>query len=1094
LLYLSNDNVSDTPDLNSIFISDLTLGKMPRSNKKKLSPNQVAPSADMSIRNLLGKEKSLMISRAIASGKKHGINMKHGSSNPGTGDCAFESIIQNNNDRSCFQEKYIMSIDWYRRIWVTDMANRTIDSPFNIYTRQQWLDGWKEMLAPGTYERGIFGDLMLPGIACGVRKILLIFNTNPNTPHDPIYIVDPSNFNVRPDTEIPILLAYNMAHYESMEPCTEADIQATVELVKDYQEGRYRYGRNNIPSLISLETLNSDVAAEAQPTNRVGVNKSRITAKDIKISCDNEVKPETYQEDNRSVNSERNRMSLKRRTSSRDVANKDEPRKRPQKGLHKNEKPDPIDIDQNNLKPDEFINLEEIDDFLDNRRYKYRNGDSGKDARQKHTYQETSKAEPKKSQQKPRAGKKSIFKAAENINLEEIDDFLDRERNNANLYYRSVNKSSEYPIREVDGKMECPFCGIAVKNVNIHFQRMLNCGDKVDMGHFSNIFEEYRILKARNRNRIKAQNFISRKKQTEPESFRLKTNAAERKKKAKQREEDPEAFRADTNAAQRKKKEKKKKADPEAFRANANAAERKKKAKQKDANTEAFRADTNAAQRKKKDKHKKADPEAFRANANAAERKKKAKQKDANPEAFRADTNAAQRKKKDKHKKADPEAFRAKTNADQRKKVEKQNANIDKKQRRQNFSRAVLFGPIFICSCCSRKLYENGVKKITEELKDKINQRKPYFYRHCIPKEEPIEIDLDGNYELSGNYICGTCKTSMMQGKIPSMATINGLQLAPIGDNCHLTELENNLIALNINFQYIFCLKKSRWAATKKQMISVPVGVDTVLNTIEQLPRMPRQAGLVPVNLKRKRVYQNSHKKELIDPDKIFRTLNYLKKCQNPYYQFFDDIETFKERCKEQDFQGHELLFGEEDDEHEEEILNQDEANNDESNIDESEDRDLAQENTIRRHQFDHNRNTCMTNNYPEIFADENGQKTTKEISFAPAEGNCPTNLLDEKDWDIKSWPALHPDGRFGLHYKRKTKLTHQQYFCHRILNPDPDPDPDSNIIQHNINFKFGNPESSILHSLINMLSQISVDDFIIWFRLLSSSDSFVIK
>ena len=28
------------------------------------------------------------------------------------------------------------------------------------------------MIVPGAYERGIFGDLMLPGIACGVRKII----------------------------------------------------------------------------------------------------------------------------------------------------------------------------------------------------------------------------------------------------------------------------------------------------------------------------------------------------------------------------------------------------------------------------------------------------------------------------------------------------------------------------------------------------------------------------------------------------------------------------------------------------------------------------------------------------------------------------------------------------------------------------------------------------------------------------------------------------------------------------------------------------------------------------------------------------------
>ena len=144
-----------------------------------------------------------------------------------------------------------MSIDWYRRIFVTDMANRTLNSPYNTMTPQEWLSRWSEMLVPGTYERGIFGDLMLPGIACGTRKILLIFNTHPDSPHDPIYVVNPSNFNVQPDTEIPVVLCYNMSHYESLEPCTDEDIQRTVNLVKEYEEGRYIYSRNDIATLIS---------------------------------------------------------------------------------------------------------------------------------------------------------------------------------------------------------------------------------------------------------------------------------------------------------------------------------------------------------------------------------------------------------------------------------------------------------------------------------------------------------------------------------------------------------------------------------------------------------------------------------------------------------------------------------------------------------------------------------------------------------------------------------------------------------------------------------------------------------------------------
>jgi hypothetical protein len=235
-------------------------------------------------------------------------------------------------------------------------------------------------------------------------------------------------------------------------------------------------------------------------------------------------------------------------------------------------------------------------------------------------------------------------------------------------------------------------------------------------------------------------------------------------------------------------------------------------------------------------------------------------------------------------------------------------------------------------------------------------------------------------------------------------------------------------------------LKKSRWAATKKQMISVPVAPETVLNTVQQLPRVPKEAGLVQVKLKRKKIYERSHKIELIDPEKIFRVLGHLKKSGHPYYQFYDDFKSYEKRCREQDKQGHQLLFGEESSQEDEDIENID-GNDGDEDIDSADDveKDYITKDTIRKHQFDHNRNTCLTNNYPETFVDENGRTVTnqEEFSFAPAEGSYPTNLLEEKDWDIKSWPALHPDGRYGLHHKRKVRLTEQQYFGQRILNKD---------------------------------------------------------
>jgi hypothetical protein len=885
---------------------------MPRSNKKKYPCQGVLPSSDVAISHLLRQEKSHMISKAILSGQKHGINLKHGASNPGVGDCAFESVIQNNNDRSCFTENFPMSIDWYRRIWVTDMANRTTDTAWNIYGRQQWNDGWKQMLVPGTYERGIFGDLMLPGIACGVRKILLIFNTNINSPHDPIYVVDPSEFNVRPDTEVPIVLAYNLSHYESMHPCTEADTQSTVNLVKEYQEGRYRYTGKDLPFLLALQTESHTVDEEAQQDDALETRKKHEKA----------------------------------------------------------------DVD---------------DDFVESPAKKLR-------------------TEPE-SFDMPNSYEEKGNKSEEDVTMIQTTE----EAPIPKLCYKLKNKEKEYSIQEADGKMECPICRTLIKNVQLHFYRRIDCGDKVDMDHFTQIHEEYRKQNNRERDKIK---------------------------KLKQKEANPEAFKFNHNKAQQKTREKQKEANSEAFKLNVNKAQEKTRERQKEANTEAFKDKHNKAQQKTREKQKETNPEAFKLNHNNAQQKTRDKQKETNPEAFKLNHNNAQQKTRDKQKETNTEAFKLKHNKEQQRTREKQKEGIDERIRRQNFSKAVLFGPIFICSCCSRRLYENGVTKITSHFRDKMEQKKPGFYDFCIPNKVHVNILLNGSDDKSGNYICSTCKKSMMNGKIPSMATINGLHLTRIEEGCHLTELENNLIAQNINFQYIFCLKKSRWAATKKQMISVPVAPGTVLTTIQQLPRLPREAGVVEVKLKRKKIYDRCHKKEYIDPEKIIRVLGHLKNSGNPYYQFYDDFNTYEKRCKEQDKHGHQMIFGNDshdiesngDEEEDLDIDKDGEPNSDDNAGDEN---NYITNDPIRKHQFDHNRNTCMTNNYPEMFTDENGKQVNGELSFAPAEGNYPTNLLHEKDWDVKSWPALHPDGKFGLHHKRRVKLTEQQYFCQRILHED---------------------------------------------------------
>ena len=81
-----------------------------------------------------------------------------------------------------------------------------------------------------------------------------------------------------------------------------------------------------------------------------------------------------------------------------------------------------------------------------------------------------------------------------------------------------------------------------------------------------------------------------------------------------------------------------------------------------------------------------------------------------------------------------------------------------------------------------------------------------------------------------------------------------------------------------------------------------------------------------------------------------------------------------------------------------------------------------------------HDRSSVLSDKFPQ----EKYHDTTKTVQVAPGEGKIPINLLKHRDWDIQAFPALHNyDGTNGLHMKRDTKLSMQDYFQQRILNVD---------------------------------------------------------
>ena len=282
------------------------------------------------------------------------------------------------------------------------------------------------------------------------------------------------------------------------------------------------------------------------------------------------------------------------------------------------------------------------------------------------------------------------------------------------------------------------------------------------------------------------------------------------------------------------------------------------------------------------------------------------------------------------------------------------------------------------------------------------------------------------------------------------MSVTNNLRLDVQNDFLRLTELEGAVISRNILFQKIHQLPKSRWTVLTDKIINVPINEEALLVTVEKLPRTPKEAGLIGVSLKRKLEYKSAYRKQLINPEKIFKMLAMLKSSGNPYYQFYTDYSTFEERCKVEDPDGYDVIFSNErtnaerllpnDENHQftDETLSQQLDSDDD--IDSDDDENVKEEehylknDPIRKYQISYNKSLCLSKKYPEICQSDD----TLDIEIAPGEGGRPSDLLREKDWDIKAFPHLHNlDGSNGKDQKRKVKLSDQSYFIQRILNID---------------------------------------------------------
>ena len=282
---------------------------------------------------------------------------------------------------------------------------------------------------------------------------------------------------------------------------------------------------------------------------------------------------------------------------------------------------------------------------------------------------------------------------------------------------------------------------------------------------------------------------------------------------------------------------------------------------------------------------------------------------------------------------------------------------------------------------------------------------------------------------------------------MPPECCQNNMQIDPQPEVMKLSEMCVSLMARNIQFLKIHQKPTSRYTGLTDKIINVPVTEASIINTILSLPRTPNEAGLIGVEIKRKLSYTNTHMKaKLISTKNLFAAMDYLKKSGNPYYQFYDDIYTFEERCVNND--DDQIVAS---DRHGDVVPNEQPTTESQKPTDEEdteamkeqeeddklmeEEKEYRTKDPVKKYHFNYDKSIVMSNMHPEVTEkDTNQKKEPNMVSVAPAEGSTPLDIMFDKDWDIKSYPHIHQaNGTNGLDQEREVKLTTQRYFVNRI-------------------------------------------------------------
>ena len=281
--------------------------------------------------------------------------------------------------------------------------------------------------------------------------------------------------------------------------------------------------------------------------------------------------------------------------------------------------------------------------------------------------------------------------------------------------------------------------------------------------------------------------------------------------------------------------------------------------------------------------------------------------------------------------------------------------------------------------------------------------------------------------EEGKSNICDNCLVTLRRSRLPALGIYNGLLTEEQPNELQLTEIEENLIALEIIYIKIFRLPTSRMPGVRSRTVNIPLTTEDVTKKLSSLPRQADDSGLINVNVKRKLEHSSSVYEGVVRTKKIFEALEKLKGLNNKFY-----IEI--EIDYDLNFKPEEIDLEQSNKELEEAIKAMDEAD--------AAEKEYCTKDSAKRFQTPDCPSTVLAHKNPdqEVLVNKSSKtktctKGSNTFTIAPGEGKIPHSILRSEHWESKSFPTLFPSGLFDLDHDRSISLSAQRYFVQRMFN-----------------------------------------------------------